>query len=106
METAFPVMFFDKIKKVIIDSSSVRKPKCRTGTEIMEHDEFLLNHNATMITLLSLWNKEKDIGLEKIDSADVTQVWVKSNNVPSQRKESSDKSLIHIDPHCTLTHIR
>ena len=60
MEAAIPVMLSDEVNKVVVNSSTMRKPKNRPRTELMEHDELLLDHNSTVVTLLSLLDRGKD----------------------------------------------
>lgn len=59
MVASVPVVVFDKVDQVVVDSCTVWEPEGGSRRKVVEEDEFLLLHYTSVVTFLSLcvWSR-------------------------------------------------
>jgi hypothetical protein len=53
-----PVLFFDKVDELVVDTGSVGEPEGRPRRQLVEKDELLLVRHPPVIAFLSLGGKK------------------------------------------------
>lgn len=54
MVASVPVVVFDKVDQVVVDSCTVWEPEGGSRRKVVEEDEFLLLHYTSVVTFFSL----------------------------------------------------